>query len=70
MSFEDLKVRLAMMMDGMVHQPEDLHELQEQLREELANLRSLGLPLPEDLVALDNRLESDLRVPETINPKV
>ncbi len=63
MSFEDLKVRIAMMLDGMVHQPEDLHEMQERLREELSNLRSLGLPLPEDLVQLESRLEAELKLP-------
>lgn len=64
MSFEDLKVRISMMLDGMVHQPEDLHEMQERLREELANLRALGLPLPDDLVQLEDRLEQHLNLPK------
>jgi hypothetical protein len=63
MSFEDLKVRIAMMLEGMVHQPEDMHELQESLREELANLRGLGLPLPDDLVELESKLEEQLNLP-------
>ena len=64
MSFEDLKVRIAMMLDGMVHQPEDLHEMQELLREELANLRALGLPVPEDLAALEEQLQTQLNLPK------
>ncbi len=64
MSFEDLKVRIAMLLDGMVNQPEDLHELQEKIREELAGFRAMGLPLPDDLVELEDRLESQLNLPK------
>jgi hypothetical protein len=60
MSFEDLKVRIAMMLDAMVHQPQDLHEAQEQLREELAEMQAMGLPLPDDLVKLESDLEAAL----------
>ena len=41
----------------MVNQPEDEHEVHEQLREKLNELRALGMPLPDDLVALEKRLE-------------
>ena len=43
----------------MVNQPEDSHELQEQLREKLSELRAQGLPLPKDLVDLEKRLDDD-----------
>ena len=42
----------------MVNQPEDEHEIQEQLREKFSELRALGLPLPADLVELEQRLEA------------
>lgn len=63
MPFEDLKVRMRMLLEEMTHQPEDLHELQEELREELADLRAQGLPEPEDLADLEKALEERLNLP-------
>jgi len=60
MPFEDIKVRIRMLLQEMTHQPEDLHELQETLRADLASLRAQGLPEPDDLVELETRLESEL----------
>lgn len=62
MPFESIKVQIAMLLEQMTHQPEDLHELQESLREKLAEARTLGQPLPDDLVELEERLERDLKV--------
>jgi len=67
MPFESLKARMAMLLEQMVHQPEDMHELQETLREELAELRASGLPVPLDLVELERRLEDQLNLPKTGN---
>ncbi|OUS07583.1 hypothetical protein A9Q96_06670 [Rhodobacterales bacterium 52_120_T64] len=64
MPFESLKARMAMLLEQMVHQPEDMHELQETLREELAELRAQGLPVPLDLVELERRLEDQLILPK------
>jgi len=64
MPFEDLKVRIAMLLEIGTHQPEDLHELQETVREELSELRSSGLPIPTDLAALEKRLEDQLNLPK------
>ena len=41
----------------MVNQPKDDHELHEQLREKLVELRALGMPLPQDLVQLERQLD-------------
>ena len=60
MPFENLKVAIAMLMEQMANQPEDMHEIQESLREKLSELKALGLPLPDDLVALEQRLERNL----------
>lgn len=57
MSFENLKAGVNLLMQEMVERPEDAHILQEQLREKLAEMRNLGLPLPEDLVRLEKYLE-------------
>ena len=65
MALEALKIRLLMMLDEATHQPEDLHELQEDLREEIAGLRAQGLPVPEDIAQLEARLEATLNQPKT-----
>ncbi len=64
MPFESIKARMVMLLEQMVHQPEDMHELQETLRDELAGLRASGLPVPLDLVELEQRLEDQLNLPK------
>ncbi len=64
MPFESLKARMSLLLEQMVHQPEDMHELQETLREELAELRAAGLPVPFDLVELEQQLEEQLNLPK------
>jgi hypothetical protein len=63
MAFEEFRIQLAMLMDEIAARPEDAHQLQEQLREKLAEMRALGLPLPEDLVELEQALEDELEPP-------
>ncbi len=60
MALESLKAQISLLLEEMVNQPEDEHEIQEQLREKLRELRAMGLPLPDDLVALEKRLDDDL----------
>jgi hypothetical protein len=57
MALEQLKAQIALLMEQMVNQPEDAYEMHEQLREKLVELRALGMPLPQDLVDLERRLE-------------
>lgn len=64
MAFENLKIRLLMMLDEATHQPEDLHELQEELREEIAGFKAQGLPVPDDMTRLEKRLEAALNRPQ------
>jgi hypothetical protein len=59
MALESLKAQISLLLEEMVNQPEDQHEIQEQLREKLQELRAMGLPLPADLVALEKRLDDD-----------
>jgi hypothetical protein len=63
MAFEEFRLQLAMLMDEIARNPSDAHELQETLREKLAEMQALGLPLPEDLVGLEEYLEQDLERP-------
>lgn len=60
MAFEDMRVQLAMLMDEIAKNPADAHEMQETLREKLTEMQALGLPLPDDLVGLEEYLEDDL----------
>jgi len=57
MAFEELKVGIAMLMDEIAKRPEDAHVLQEQLREKISELKTLGQPVPEDILALEQALE-------------
>jgi hypothetical protein len=59
-AFEEFRLQLAMLMDEIARNPADAHELQESLREKLAEMQALGLPLPDDLVGLEEYLEEDL----------
>ena len=60
MAFEQFRAQIAMLMDEIARNPSDAHELQESLREKLAEMQSMGLPLPADLVGLEEYLEDDL----------
>ncbi len=57
MALEQIKAQIALLLEEMVNQPEDAHEMHEQLREKLVELRALGMPLPQDLVDLERRLD-------------
>lgn len=58
MALEEIRARISLLLQEMVNQPEDEHEVQEQLREKLSELRALGLPLPDDLVELEKQLDA------------
>ena len=64
MALESFKAQIGLLLEEMVNQPEDEHEIQEQLREKLRAMRAMGLPLPDDLVELEKRLDDDLDVEE------
>ena len=56
MAFEELKAQIGMLLGEMNNQPEDLHELYEFIHQKLNTLRATGMKLPDDLVALEQRL--------------
>lgn len=59
MALEQIKAQIGLLLEAMVNQPEDQHEVHEQLREKLSEMRAMGMPLPADLVELERRLDSD-----------
>lgn len=65
MSFENLKASIYLLLEEMIEQPEDLHQIQEQLREKIAEFRGLGLPVPEDFIQAERHMRKDLNVPKT-----
>jgi hypothetical protein len=59
MAFEEVKAELGILMTRMQNEPQDRHELYFQLMEKLDELKAYGMPLPEDLVALEKALEAE-----------
>lgn len=57
MAFEQLKAGIALILEEIEKRPEDRHVLQEELREKLAELRAMGMPVPEDIQRLESELE-------------
>lgn len=68
MAFEDFRMGIAMLLDEIAKNPDNKHELQESLREKLTEMRDLGLPLPADLVDLEDYLEENLEEDEADSP--
>ena len=58
MAFESLKAAILVLLDEIEEAPEDMHVLQESLREKLSEMKSMGLPVPEDLASLEKALEN------------
>lgn len=59
MAFEELITRLNMLFNDMENQPEDDHELLEQIHMELMQMKATGQPMPQDLVELEERLTAE-----------
>lgn len=59
MAFEEIKAEIALLLQQMINQPQDKHELAAQVHEKLAVLKAEGLPLPADLVELEARLKTE-----------
>jgi hypothetical protein len=59
MAFETLKASIGALLDEIAKRPEDRHILQEQLREKIAELEAMGLPVPEDYKRFEGELSED-----------
>jgi hypothetical protein len=59
MAFERLKTEIGILLTEMQNEPRDEHELALVIHAKLQELKALGLPLPEDLKALDEALQAE-----------
>ena len=59
MAFENAKAEIAMLMAALQGAPHDRHELYLEIMQKLNELKAYGMPLPEDLVELEHRLEQE-----------
>ena len=59
MAFKDKEAELGFLLTQMQDEPEDWHELYEQIRQKLNELRAFGMPLPQDLVQFEHDLEAE-----------
>lgn len=60
MAFEDKEAELGLLLTRMQTETQDRHELHELIRQKLNEMKAYGMPLPEDLVQLEEDLEADL----------
>ena len=60
MAFEDKEAELGLLLTRMQNEPQDWHELYEQVRLKLNELKAYGMPLPKDLVDFERDLEHEL----------
>jgi hypothetical protein len=58
MAFEHLQSELGLLMTRMQNEPEDRHELYLVIRQKLNEIKAYGMPLPDDLVQFERRLEA------------
>jgi hypothetical protein len=59
MAFEAIQAELGLLLTRMQNEPADRHELYLQIMQKLSELKAYGMPLPEDLVLLEKRLEAE-----------
>ncbi len=59
MAFEEMKAAIYLMLEEIEKRPDDRHLLQEELRAKISELRALGLPVPDDILRLEDQLEQD-----------
>lgn len=60
MAFERLKAEIDILLGALQDAPHDRYELYQEIRQKLNELKAYGMPLPDDLVDLEHRLEREL----------
>ena len=71
MAFDALQAEVALLVNQMENHPEDRHELHLVLLEKLNEMRAFGLPVPQDLLDLEEAFESEFppALPDGIKPE-
>jgi len=64
MSFENIKAEISLLLNKMEQQPQDLRELHEQIRTKINEMRSFGMPIPEDFLELEKKIEQGYKTGE------
>ncbi len=59
MAFEAILARINLLVGQLESEPEDTHELLDQLHLELNQLKATGQPIPEDLAKLEKWLDEE-----------
>jgi hypothetical protein len=59
MAFENTRAELALLLAQVQDVPEDRHELYLRIMQKLSELKAYGMPLPQDLVELEQCLEGE-----------
>jgi hypothetical protein len=59
MAFDNTRAEIALLLAELQDAPEDQHELYLRIVQKLNELKAYGMPLPDDLVALEHRLERE-----------
>ena len=61
---EEIKARIAVLLEEATYQPQDGHELLEMLREQINEAKDLNGEAPADLLELQRSLTAKLNLPE------
>ena len=64
MAFEDKEAELGLLLTQMHNEPVDLHELYQEIRFKLNEMKAFGMPLPADLVQFEHDLEAEFAAEE------
>lgn len=59
MSFEDIQAELSLLFTELEGEQGDAHEIYMRIRQMLDTLKAGGMPLPDDLVEFERRLEEE-----------
>ena len=59
MDLSELEAELNLLLTQMENLPEDRHEFYLQLHEKLSEIRAYGMPVPHDLLRLEQQLEEE-----------
>ena len=65
MALDQLEAQINLLLTSIEENPEDIHEIHELIRQKLAQMRALGLPMPADLVELEQKLEAGFEDPQS-----